>query len=478
MAPRDLRGDELAAALERLLPRVEKPTRYLGGEWNSAPGVDPSTEVTLVLGFPDVYEIGMSHLGYRILYSLLNGIAGVAAERCFMPWIDMLALLRERGLPLTTLESRKPLDEFDFVGFSMQSELTVTNVLAMLDLGGVPLTASERQEGDPLVIAGGPVVLNPEPWADFFDLMLIGDAEEALPEAVEVYRRAKRSGDSRLATVRSIARVEGWYAPQLYDVKPEPLLGMLIPEPRPGEDAPARVRRRVVYDLDEYPFPDAIVVPHAEIVHDRVSWEIMRGCPVGCRFCQAGYIYRPTRERNPRHVADGVSRSVGSTGYDEFSLSSLNTGEYGAIEPLLAGLMDEMEPRMVGVSLSSMHASTMTETLAEQVRRVKKGGFTIAPEAGSQRLRDVINKNLTEEQILEATRLAFEAGWQLIKLYFMIGLPTETDADIDALVDLARRIRRQGREIGGNRVRVTLSVSTFVPKVFTPFQWFGMQPES
>lgn len=474
-----IRDDQsLTAELERLLPRVEKPTRYVGGEVNSRVKDPADVHTRVALAFPDVYEIGMSHLGFRILYGLLNDLPGVAAERVFMPWVDMLALLRERELPLTTLETRRPLDRFDIVGFSMQYELTVTNVLAMLDLCGIPLWAGERREGDPLVLGGGPVVFNTEPFAPFFDLILVGDAEEALPEMLALHRQMKEAGARRLDIVRAVAKLGGWYAPALYDAVPEPVLGMLVPRPREGEDVPAKVKRRVVYDLDRFPFPAEIVVPHAEIVHDRVSWEIMRGCPVGCRFCQAGYIYRPTRERNPREVAEGVRRSVASTGYDEFSLTSLNTGEYGAIEPLLTRLMDEMEPQSVAVGLSSLHATTLTETLVEQVKRVRKTGFTMAPEAGSQRMRDVINKNLTEDDVLRAARLAFEGGWDLIKLYFMIGLPTETMDDVDALVDLAGKIARMGRQIAGPRCKVTLSASTFIPKVFTPFQWFGMDREA
>lgn len=470
-------GDALTAALEGLLTRVERPTRYIGGEWNSIVKSPGSVETTVALAFPDVYEIGMSHLGYRILYSLLNALPSVAAERIFMPWADMFDLLEEQGLPLASLETRRPLSEFDLVGFSMQYELTITNVLAMLDRGRIPLLAAERGEEDPLVLGGGPVLVNPEPFADFFDLILIGDAEQALPEMIATCSRLRRQGKSRKELLRAVAGIEGWYAPSLYDVEPEPLLGMLIPRPKEGEPVPLRVKRRVVYDLTPFPFPEKIVVPHGEIVHDRVSFELQRGCPVGCRFCQAGYIYRPTRERDPETILEGVRRSVAATGYDEFSLTSLNTGEYGAIEALLTRLMDEMEPRSVSVGLSSLHASTMTENLAEQVKRVGKTGFTIAPEAGSQRLRDVINKNLTEEQILEATRLAFDAGWVSVKLYFMIGLPTETTEDVEAQVDLARRILAQGRAAGGGRVKLTHSASTFIPKPFTPFQWFGMQPE-
>jgi radical SAM family uncharacterized protein/radical SAM-linked protein len=470
--------ERLLVELDALLPEVEKPTRYIGGEWNSVvPDLD-RTEVSVALAFPDLYEIGMSHLGFRILYALLNRQPGLVAERVFMPWVDMLRLLRERDLPLVTLETRRPLAELDLVGFSMQSELTATNVLAMLERGGIPLTAAERGEADPFVLMGGPVVFNPEPYADFVDLVLVGDAEEALPEMLDRFRALRREGASRREILRAIGQVEGWYAPALYEVEPEPHLGMLIPRPAAGEPVPERVRRRVVYDLEAHPFPAEVVVPHAEIVHDRVSWEIMRGCPVGCRFCQAGYVYRPTRERSPDAVAAGVRESLAATGYDEFSLTSLNTGEYGAIEPLLTGLMDEMEPRHVSVGLSSLHATTMTEALAAQVKRVRKTGFTMAPEAGTQRMRDVINKNLTEADVLRATGLAFAAGWSLIKLYFMIGLPAETMEDVDGIAALAGRIQQQGRESHGNAARVTLSASTFVPKPFTPFQWFGMDDEA
>ena len=467
-----------ALRYERWLTQVEKPTRYVGGEWNSCTKDPRDTDCSMALAFPDIYEIGMSHLGFRILYALLNRDENVIAERVFMPWVDMLENLREHSVPLLSLENRRPLSDFDLIGFSFQSELTYTNALAMLDLGGVPLLAAERAEDDPLVLAGGPVVFNPEPMADFIDLFLIGDAEEALPEMISCYRRLRREGALRKDILRAVARIEGWYAPALYDLEPEPTLGMLIPRPKPGEQVPPRVKRRVIYDLDRFPFPEDVVVPHFQVVHDRVSWEIMRGCPVGCRFCQAGYVYRPTRERRPEAVSEGVARSLASTGFDQFSLTSLNTGEYGAVEPLLSEMMDAMEPKQISVSLGSLHATTLTENFAAQVKRVRKSGFTIAPEAGSQRLRDVINKNLGEEDILEASRLAFEAQWKNIKLYFMIGLPTETDDDIGQLVDLGEKIFRQGRRIGGGRVKVTLSASTFVPKVFTPFQWFGMDDEN
>jgi radical SAM family uncharacterized protein/radical SAM-linked protein len=457
---------------EAILPTVERPTRYIGGEWNQIVKRRDEARVTIALCYPDLYEIGMSHLGFRILYSLLNRREEFAAERAFCPWPDMQEALRRAKMPLATLETDTPLGEFDVLGFSLQYELTFTNVLTMLDMAGVPLRSRDRRREHPLVIAGGPVVFNAEPIAEFLDCVILGDAEELLPEFLLRYAELRDGGADRATLLRELARVGGVYVPSLYETELQSGSGLAVAVPT--GDAPFPVKRRILMDLDAYPFPHDIVVPYGEIVHDRVSMEIMRGCPVGCRFCQAGYIYRPTREREPGEIVRAVERSLAATGYDEFSLTSLNTGEYGAIHPVLTRLMDEYEPRNISAGVSSLHATTLTAELAEQIKRVRKTGFTIAPEGGTQRMRDVINKNLTEEQILDAVRHAYTAGWEILKLYFMIGQPTETDDDVIGIVELSKKILAEGRRRVGGRASCTLSASSFVPKAYTPFQWLPM----
>ena len=463
------------AAVETVLHRVEKPARYIGGEWNQTVKDHAGTRVRVALCFPDVYEIGMSHLGFRLLYGILNARPDMLAERAFTPWPDMQAELTTGRLPLTTLETATPLARFDVVGFSLQYELCFTNVLAALDLGGIPLRTRDRTDGDPLILAGGPVVFNPEPVADFIDAFVIGDGEEAFPELAELFVDLREAGLSRPDILRRLARVPGVYVPSLVRVERDPATGFLIPVGPAEAGVPFPIERRILMDLDAYPFPTDIVVPFTEIVHDRVSVEIMRGCQVGCRFCQAGYIYRPVRERSHAAVMDTARRSLAATGYDEVGLTSLNSGEYPGINRLISEMMDELVEERTAVSFSSLRASSLTEHLAQQIRRVRKTGFTIAPEAGTDRLRKVINKNITEADVLQACEMAFANGWSHIKLYFMIGQPTETQDDLEGMVDIGRKCLAIGRRHQGNRARLSLSASSFIPKPFTPFQWCRME---
>ena len=457
--------------LESILRTVEKPSRYIGGEWNSIKRDPGKARLKIALCFPDLYEIGMSHLGFRILYSLLNAHDDILAERVFMPWTDMQKEMKARKIPLFSLENQIPLNRFDIVGFSLQYELNYTNILAMLDLGDIPLRSDERDETTSLVIAGGPAAFNPEPLARFIDLFIIGDGEEAILEFIDLYVRLKSQGAHRDEIIREAANLPGMYAPALYGIVEKNGLSV----PIPGGSAPYPVRKRIVMDIDSYPFPESIIVPHCEIVHDRISFEIMRGCITGCRFCQAGYIYRPRRERDPLSVREAVRRSAAQTGYEEVSLTSLNSGEYGGIRFLLSSLMEDFSKNATSLSLPSLKPSSLTEDIVREIRKVRKTGFTIAPEAATARLRAVINKDINEEHILKAAETAFMAGWRLIKLYFIIGLPTETQEDIQEIVTLVRKILKKIRESSGRGGRINVSLSSFIPKPHTPFQWLPME---
>ncbi len=458
---------------ERILSRVQKPGRYTGGEMNAVVKEKADVEVRFAFCFPDLYEVGMSHLGMKILYSLLNEQEGVWCERVFAPWGDMEEEMRQNGVPLFALESGDPVGEFDMVGFTLQYELSYTNMLNMLDLAGIPLYSAQRDSLSPLVVAGGPCVCNPEPVADFVDLFFLGEGEEVDLEIVELYRRYKKEGRSKAEFLRAAAQVEGVYVPSLYEVsyREDGTVAAVIPK----EGAPARVRKRIVKDMNRAYFPETFVVPYLDIVHDRAVSEVQRGCYRACRFCQAGFIYRPVRVKE-KDVIDQQCRDLcAGTGYDEISLSSLSTSDYPDIEGLLDTLLRWTKPERVNVSLPSLRVDGFSNELTEKIKTVRRSGLTFAPEAGTQRMRDVINKNVTEEELLQTVRTAFAGGWSSIKLYFMIGLPTETLDDVAGIADLGQAVVEAYYHCPdkpkGRGVNVTLSASSFVPKPFTPFQW-------
>ncbi len=465
-----------------ILSSVEKPARYTGMEFGSIIKTEEETEVSIALAFPDVYEVGMSYLGFKILYHILNAQPGVAAERTYSPWVDMEAKMREHSLPLTSLETMKPLQEFDFVGFTLQYELSYTNILNMLDLGGITMFAAERGEDEPLVIAGGPCVFNPEPLADFVDFFIVGEGEEVMVEVMQLYKQWKKAGKpgGRSEFLRRVVNITGIYVPSFYKVEylnssaegiPAGCFKSVTPV---NTIAPAVVQKRIVKDLNTIDFPTKIVVPYGEIVHDRIMLEIFRGCSRGCRFCHAGMVYRPVRERKPEVLKELARKLVDSTGYNEISLVSLSTADYSCLEPLIHDLINEFKEEKVSVSLPSLRVDSFSVELAKEVQAVRKSGLTFAPEAGSQRMRDVINKGVTEEDLMNAVGAAFANGWAQVKLYFMIGLPGETDEDILAIAELAKAVQGKYKEVTGKGgAKVTVSVASFVPKPYTPFQWVG-----
>jgi len=442
--------------LKEFLSIVSKPVRYLGQEIHAIKKDPAEVNLKFCLAFPDVYEVGMSHLGIQILYHILNRKKGIACERVFAPWVDMEKVLREKRVPLSSLESSSPLNQFDIIGFSLQYELCFTNVLNMLDLSNIPLFSKDRDERFPLIIAGGPSTFNPAPVADFFDAMVIGDGEEVVLEICDLALRWKEAKAKKEDFLKSLSQREGIYVPSLHTEGQE-------------------IRKRVVSDINQTPFPTCQIVPYMKVVHDRLSIEIARGCKRGCRFCEAGFIHRPYRERSPEVIHEILNASLKRTGYEELSLLSLSAGDYSSIGPLLSDLMDRYESKKVAVSFPSLRIEGVVGHLAEEVKRVRKTGFTIAPEAGSERLRRVINKELDENVLFQGVSDLFSKGWKNIKLYFMIGLPTEKEEDLRGILDLSRKIASLGtkQKIHPN---INVSVSTFVPKPHTPFQWESQIP--
>ncbi|MBQ9139661.1 MAG: TIGR03960 family B12-binding radical SAM protein [Ruminococcus sp.] len=460
--------------IEKYLLNVQKPSRYIGGEVGSIVKDKASVDVSFAFCFPDTYDIGMSHIGMKILYSLKNARENFRCERCFAPDVDFEKIMRENDIPLYSLESLEPIKDFDFIGFTMQYELSYTNVLNMLDLAGIPVFAKDRtNELTQIVVAGGPCVCNPEPLADFFDIFILGEGEEVNLELMDLFNEMKKQGADRLEFLRKAAQIEGIYVPRFYnfEYKADGTIGKMTV----SENAPEKITKRIIKDFDKVFYPENFVVPFTEIVHDRVSVEVLRGCIRGCRFCQAGFIYRPFREKSPDTIYNETKCLCENTGYDEVSLASLSTSDHSQIDEMLSKLIDYTAGERINLSLPSLRVDNFTEELLEKIKKVRKSGLTFAAEGGTQRLRDVINKNVTEEEIMSTCKIAFEGGYSSVKLYFMMGLPTETDEDIVGIAELAQRILDLYYSIEnrpkGRSPQISVSCATFVPKPFTPFQF-------
>ena len=460
-----------------ILYRVEKPSRYVGGELNEVIKDPKEVDIRFGFCFPDVYEVGMSHLGSRILYHVLNQRKDTYCERVYAPWPDMEKLMRENNIPLYALETKDPINEFNFLAFTLQYEMSYTNILNMLNMGGIPLRASERTEKDPLVIAGGPCAYNPEPLYDIVDIFQLGEGEEGLSDLLDLYQKHKDNFNKE-AYLREASHIPSVYIPSLYDVtyNEDGTIKEFIPK---YDDVPKKVKKRIINNFDQVDFPESLIVPYSEIVHDRVVLELFRGCTNGCRFCQAGMIYRPVREKSRKTLLDQARKMLKATGYDEVSLVSLSTCDYSDIQGLVKDLIEEHGKNNVSVALPSIRVDAFSVDLLKEIQKVRKTGLTFAPEAGSQRMRDVINKGLTEERILEAAKNAFESGWSTIKLYFILGVPYETVEDAAEIGLLAEKIADQyfavPKHIRNKGLRITVSTSILVPKPFTPFQWAPME---
>lgn len=464
--------------LDKLLKKIQKPSRYTGGEWGSVKKDPESVDVRFAFCFPDTYEVGMSHLGMRILYHLYNSRDDVYCERVFAPLEDFEQLLKENGIPLFSLETKTPLCDFDMIGFTLQYELCYTNILNMLEMGGVAVKSCDRKDGDPIVCAGGPCAYNAEPIADFADIFIMGEGEEVNLEIIDCFK--KNRNKPREEILFALSQIEGVYVPSLYDVFYNEYGTVKSVEPK-RSGVPKTVKKRIIKDLDKVFYPDNLVVPFTDIVHDRIMLEVFRGCPRGCRFCQAGMIYRPVREKSPERLYECAKSLMDNTGYEELSLTSLSTGDYSHFLDLTDTLLKAAEENRTNIALPSLRLDSFNLDLINRVQKQRKSSFTFAPEAGTQRMRDVINKNITEEDLLSSVRLAFNNGWSSLKLYFMIGLPLETDEDVAGIGRLAHKvldeyfaIEKDKRPKNGH---ITLSTASFVPKPFTPFQWYPQDTE-